>query len=116
MKTKMKACISIVLTTFSLSLFSPSNALAKPLTKADIEGKKICWGSSDYKVFSPGGKVYNSIVGDGTWSINKAGVITVKFPNGPFSGEVRDLGGGAIEYSGSWVGTSKLTAIGAFCN
>ncbi len=27
-----------------------STALAKPLTKADIEGKKICWGD-DFKIF-----------------------------------------------------------------
>ncbi len=115
MKSKLKACVSLVATGFSLSLFLPSYAMAKPLTKADVEGKKICWGN-DYKSFSAGGKVYNNVVGDGTWSINKAGVITVKFPNGPFSGVVRDLGGGSFEYSGSWVGTPKLTVIGAYCN
>jgi hypothetical protein len=115
MNSKMRACISIVVTTLSLSLLSPSHALAKPLTKADIEGKKICWGS-DYKSFSPNGKVYNNTVGEGTWSINKAGVITVNFPSGPYSGVVRDLGGGSFEYSGSWIGTAKLTVIGAYCN
>ncbi len=114
-RTRSKASVSLALTTLSLSLFLPSHGLAKPLTKADIEGKKICWGN-DYKSFSPGGKVYNNVAGEGTWSINKAGVITVKFPSGPFSGVVRDLGGGAFEYSGSWIGTPKLTVVGALCN
>ena len=91
-----------------------STALAKPLTKADIEGKKICWGD-DFKIFYPGGKVYNNKVGEGTWSIDKAGVITVKFPYG-VSGVVRDAGGGSFVYSGSWIGTDKLTVAGALCN
>jgi hypothetical protein len=43
----------------------PSNVLAKPLTKADIEGKKMCWGD-DFKIFYPGGKVYNHKVGGRT--------------------------------------------------
>jgi len=48
--------------------------------------------------------------------INKAGVITVSFPHG-VAGVVRDLGGGTFEYSGSWLGTSKLTAGGGYyCN
>jgi hypothetical protein len=113
----MKACISLAVTSLTLSLLSPSHALAKPLTKADIEeGKKICWGN-DWKQFSPGGKVTNNVAGEGTWSISKAGVITVKFPSGPFSGVVRDMGGGAFEYSGSWIGTPKLTVQGGvYCN
>ena len=111
----MKARVSLAFT-LSLSLFFPTLALAKPLTKADIEGKKICWGN-DWKSFSPGGKVTNNVAGEGTWSISKAGIITVRFPSGPYSGVVRDLGGGSFEYSGSWVGTSKLTVIGgAYCN
>jgi hypothetical protein len=114
MKSKMKACISIVVTSLGLSLLSPSHALAK--TKADIEGKKICWEGGVYQLFNPGGKVYNNSVGDGTWSMSKAGVITTTFPSGPYSGAIRDVGGGAVEYSGSWVGTPKLTVIGAFCN
>jgi hypothetical protein len=51
-------------TSLGLSLLSPSLAWAKPLTKADIVGKKICWGGNDYKSFSSGGKVYSSIAGD----------------------------------------------------
>jgi hypothetical protein len=103
------------MTSLTLSLFLPSYASAKTLTKADIEGKKICWGTTQ-DVFSPGGKVRNNVAGDGTWFINKAGAIMLKFPNGPFSGAIRDLGGGAFEYSGSWIGTPKLTVIGFLCD
>jgi hypothetical protein len=104
-------------------LLSPPHAMAKPLTKADIEGKSICWGGSSpgggspRNSFYPGGKVTNSVAGDGTWSISKAGVLTLKFPSGPYSGVVKDMGGGAFEYIGSWVGTPKLDVAGGhFCN
>ncbi len=63
------------------------------------------------------GKVNNNVASDGTWSINKAGVISVNFPSGPFSGVVSDLGYGTFVYSGSWVGTPKLTVVGGvYCN
>jgi hypothetical protein len=89
---------------------------AKPLTRADIEGKKICWGTTT-NLFKPGGKVYNNVAGEGTWSVNKAGDITFKFPKGPYSGTATDLGGGSFEYTGSWVGTPNMTIDGgAFCN
>ncbi len=123
----MKACISLAVTGlgFSLMLLSPSSATAA--TKADFEGKKVCWdGSSadlsggsrlkNWTSFQPGGKATNSIAGDGTWAISKAGVITLKFPSGPYSGVITIMGGGMVEYSGSWVGTPKITPIGAFCN
>jgi hypothetical protein len=115
MQSEMKAGVSLALTTLTLSLFLPSLALAKPLTKADIEGKKICFGNVRHS-FSPGGKVTNNVAGEGTWSISKAGIITVRFPSGPYLGVFRDSGGGAFEYSGSWIGTPKLTVVGALCN
>ena len=92
-----------------------SIATAKPLSKTDIEGKKICWGQN-YATFSAGGKASSNVAGDGVWSISKSGVITVKFPGGPYSGVVRETGDGAFEYSGSWVGTPKLTVVGVLCN
>ena len=39
----MKTRVSLTFT-LSLSLFLPLPVLAKPLTKADIEGKTICFG------------------------------------------------------------------------
>jgi hypothetical protein len=115
--SKLKARRLLALTTLGLCLCFPSLASAKPLTKADIEGKNICWGNNPRNSFKTGGKVTNSVAGEGTWSISKAGVITVKFPSGPYSGVIRDLGGGSFEYSGSWIGTPKLTVGGgSFCN
>jgi hypothetical protein len=118
LENKMKYSIAIAMTIISLSPLWPSHVLAKALAKADIEGRKICWdGGNTWNRFSPGGKVTNNIAGEGTWSISKAGVIRVKFPSGPYSGVVRDLGGGAFEYSGSWVGVPKLTVDGgAYCD
>jgi hypothetical protein len=111
----MKACITIAAISLSLSIFPVSHISAKSLTKADIEGKKICWPDNDFKIFYPGGKVYNPKVGEGTWSIDKAGVITVKFPYG-VAGTVRDAGGGSFVYSGSWISGSKITVAGTLCN
>ncbi len=111
----MKAYIALTVTSLSFSALASSHALAQPLTKANIEGKKICFGKL-WNSFSPGGKVTNNVAGQGTWSISKAGVIAVRFPSGPYSGVFRDLGGGASEYSGSWIGTPTLTVAGALCN
>jgi hypothetical protein len=106
------APVSMVL---ALSLVLPSIALAKPLTKADIEGKKICFGSISNS-FNSGGIVTNTMAGRGTWYVSKAGRIRVSFPSGPYSGAFRDLGGGLVEYSGSFVGTPKTRGVGAYCN
>ena len=108
----MNACVATLL---GLSLLLPSIVLAKPLTKADIEGKKICFGSISNS-FSSGGKVINTIAGRGTWSLSKAGRIRVNFPSGPYSGVFTDLGGGSVEYSGSFVGTPKTRGVGGYCN
>jgi hypothetical protein len=53
---KLKACVALVATGLSVSLFFPSLALAKSLSKADIEGKKICFGNVSNS-FSRGGRV-----------------------------------------------------------
>ena len=112
----MKAWASLSVMGLCLSLICPSQASAKPLTKSDVEGRKICWGK-DWKQFSSGGKVTNNVAGEGTWSISKAGVITVNFPGGPYSGIVTELGDGSFIYSGSWIGTPKLTVGGGvYCN
>lgn len=99
---------------FSLMLLSPLTTAAA--TKADIEGKKVCWGPGDWKTFHPDGKVTSPIAGEGTWAINKAGIISVKFPTGPYSGVITIKGAGAVEYSGSWAGTPSVTATGFFCD
>jgi hypothetical protein len=111
----VKGHVSLCLAALGLVIVLPSTALANQLTKADIEGKKICWPDADFKIFYPGGKVYNPKVGEGTWSIDKAGVISVKFPYG-VAGTVRDVGGGSFVYSGSWINGSKITVAGTLCN
>ena len=93
-----------------------SAALGNTLKNADIEGKKICFvDGSIINTFSPGGKVYNNVAGDGTWSIDKTGVMKISFPRGPYAGVYRDLGGGSFEYTGSWAGSPNVTAVGAIC-
>jgi hypothetical protein len=112
---KLHAYARHVAMVVGLSFFLPSITLGKPLTKADVEGKKICFGSISNS-FSSGGKVTNTVAGRGTWSLSKAGTIRVRFPSGPYSGVFRDLGGGSVEYSGSFVGTPKTRGVGGYCN
>jgi hypothetical protein len=112
---KLNTYVAPVSMVLALSLLLPSSMLAKPLTRADIEGKKICFGSISNS-FSSGGIVTNTIAGRGTWYISKAGRIRVSFPSGPYSGVFRDLGGGLVEYFGSFVGTPKIRGVGGYCN
>jgi hypothetical protein len=112
----MKASISLTVggLGYSLMFLSPSSAIAA--TKADVEGKKICWSQDNSTIFHSGGTATSSIAGEGKWAIGKAGVITLKFPSGPYSGVIAIKAGGMVEYSGSWIGAPTLTAIGSFCN
>jgi hypothetical protein len=111
----MKACISLAVggLGFSLMLLSPSSATAA--TKADVEGKTMCWGGNNQTSFHSGGKLTSSVAGEGTWAVSKSGVA-VKLPGGPYSGVIRIMAGGMVEYTGSWAGTSSMRVIGAFCN
>jgi hypothetical protein len=111
MKTQRR--VSRVVGCMVVACFS-SAALGKTLTNADFEGKKICFQDGTIiNTFSPGGKVYNNVAGDGTWSIDKTGVMHIR--NGLYEGVYRDLGGGSFEYTGSWAGTRKTTATGVYC-
>jgi hypothetical protein len=110
----LKGCGLLGLAALSFVIVLPSSATAKPLSRADIEGKKMCWGD-DFKIFYPSGKVYNNKVGEGTWSIDKAGVISVKFPYG-VAGTVRDAGEGSFVYSGSWINGTNINVAGVLCN
>jgi hypothetical protein len=109
----MKMCV-LLAASLGLPLLSPS--LVGAATKADLEGKKICWGGNNWTTFSPGGKATSSVAGAGTWTIAKTGDVSVKFPGGPFSGVMRIKDGGVVEYTGSWVGAPNITAAGSFCN
>src|ERR1700691_3654897 len=111
----MKACISLAVggLGFSLMLLSPSSATAA--TKADVEGKTMCWEGNNRTSFHSGGKLTSSVAGEGTWAVSKVGVA-VKLPSGPYSGVIRIMAGGMVQYTGSWAGTPAMTVIGAFCD
>ena len=75
---KMKGRVSLVAGCMLVAYFSHT-ASAKTLTKADIEGKTVCFGGNVTNVFSAGGKVYNNIAGDGTWSQGCSTLSTESF-------------------------------------
>ena len=57
-----------------LSLAFVCSAMAKPVTAADLSGKKICWGNGDTMTFSPGGKFSSTQYGEGTWALTGVAV------------------------------------------
>jgi hypothetical protein len=68
-KTSALAVASLV----GASVFSHA-AIAKPVTSADLSGKKICWNNGDVETYSAGGKYNSARAGDGTWAVSGAGV------------------------------------------
>jgi hypothetical protein len=62
----------------AISLSLTSSAIARPVTTADLVGKKICWSNTvwgeDTAVYLPGNKVIGSVYGVGAWEITALGV------------------------------------------
>jgi hypothetical protein len=43
-------------------------AFAEPVTKADLAGKKICWGD-ETATYGKNGSLDSNVIGHGTWSL-----------------------------------------------
>ena len=57
---------------FSVLLLS--TAIARPVTTADLLGKKICWANGNTVTYLPGGKQISTMGGEGTWRVTAIGV------------------------------------------
>jgi hypothetical protein len=68
---KYNLCLGLACV-FALAL--PSSAMASPVTKKDISGKKICWANNNISTFRPGGHYSSPLAGEGTWSMAPGGV------------------------------------------
>jgi hypothetical protein len=57
----------------SVVLFA-SETMARPVTKADLSGKKFCWNDGGTEIYYAGGKYSSTHDGEGTWTVTEKGV------------------------------------------
>ena len=67
----------------------PLNALARPVTAADLSGKSICWNDGDKQSYSPDGKFSSTRWGEGTWRVTGHGVQIHAHPGGNGLADIR---------------------------
>jgi hypothetical protein len=107
----------LLLVTGSLGLFLLflSDAIARPVTNADLEGRKICWQDSDEtETYFPGGKFVNSRYGEGTWKQTAKGFET-RIAEHTYHGNFQVQQDGTMTYSGSWIGLPKTYETATYC-
>jgi len=69
-------------TALGVAVALPFPALAKPVTAADLSGKRICWNDGDKQTYSPGGEFASTRWGHGTWGVTAHGVQIHAHPGG----------------------------------
>jgi hypothetical protein len=70
----MKRVLSQVAVGLSFSFLLLSAAIARPVTSADLSGKKICWNDGNIDTYFPGGKISSRKGGDGNWRVTTIGL------------------------------------------
>ncbi len=111
----MRALLSIVAFSLSLSFLSPSSASSRPRIAAEIENQKFCFTSGDIETYGPvghPGKFNNNKWGDGTWEMTENGKWVWKFDkvDATFVGVCETDGNKNFTYTGpvpgqdTWVG------------
>lgn len=64
--------VGILFALLPLALAAP--AQAKPVTVADLSGKKFCWNDGGTETYSSDGKYSSTHDGEGTWTVTSNGV------------------------------------------
>jgi hypothetical protein len=78
---KMGAILSCAMVAYAAA------ALAGPVTKADLAGKKICWSDGGTPTYSKNGAYDEKTLGHGTWSL-AGGRLTVVATHGQYTGTI----------------------------
>jgi hypothetical protein len=101
---KKRAIYVLVVASSVLCFASP--AIAKPVTKAELVGKTICWNFANKETYSSDGKVTDDLWGNGTWAITARGFLQLRLEHwqgildmekqqdGSFRGKYTASGGG----------------------
>ena len=89
----------------------------KPLSYADLEGKKLCWFGGDVETYFPAGKFVNSNDGEGTINFGQDGSFewSLKKYNKVFKGRELQLEDGTVVYTGSMQGVEYGLVTAEFC-
>jgi hypothetical protein len=74
-ESDMRTQLSVVGVSLGFSFLLLSPAIARPVTSADLSGKKICWNNGDVETYYAGGKFSSNGGGDGTWAVSVVGVV-----------------------------------------
>jgi len=115
----MRMLMSIALVSLAVSFVSPSPEWARPMVKADLDGKSVCWPDGTVEKYTADGKWTSSAEGPGTWWFDDKGryLWTLQeYPAVTFTGDVQINDDGTKTYTGSAPGDDKVTAAGEFCN
>jgi hypothetical protein len=89
----------------------------RPLSYADVEGKKLCWDGGDVETYFPEGKFINSSDGEGIIKFSQDGILEWNFKkyNKAFRGKEEQLEDGTVVYTGSWAGIDYGLTRAVFC-
>ena len=60
----------------------PFAAVARPVTAADLSGKRICWNDGDRQSYQHSGKFSSTRWGHGSWRVTAHGVQIHAHPGG----------------------------------
>jgi hypothetical protein len=93
------------------SLLSPQ-AIAKPVTNADVSGKTFCTSSGDRETYLRGGKYVGKDWGDGTWQLVSDGVVSVHAKTANWVAGIEKLADGSFEFR---VAGQNFIHTGRYC-
>jgi hypothetical protein len=110
----MRRSLSIAMVSLGVFLAPISTAMATPVGRADLSGKKFCWDGGGTENYYADGKYVSSVDGTGTWVIVRDGV-EIKTNQITGLANMQKLPGG--EFTSTWLVDGKpKTWTGRYCD
>jgi len=109
----MRTLLLLLALGFGASVLFSTQAMAGPVTKADLAGKKFCYNDGGAETYFADGKYLSTHDGEGTWEITDKGVQIV---TNQISGvaDMQKLPDGT--FTATWIVDGKpKTWIGHYC-
>jgi hypothetical protein len=107
----------LIAATSMLALSLSPHVFARPVTPADLSGRKICWESDDLgsteSTYSANGAYTNTLFGNGTWNITANGVHVVA-TQGEFTYNLDKGSGGIFKSTTTYLGKT-FEETGKYC-
>jgi hypothetical protein len=102
-------------TALGMATVVPLAAVARPVTTADLSGKRICWNNGDKQSYLPGGGFSSTRWGKGTWRVTAHGVQIHAHPGGNSLADIRLRHGSFSLTTYSNLNGLRQTAWGKYC-